>query len=53
MILHILGRETRIGVRLAGDPKEVVISSDFLHFLFSVTSSRDRSDLRMGFHLNI
>ena len=51
MILHILGRETRIGVRLAGNPKGVVISSDFPHF--SVTGSRYTSDLRMGLHLNI
>jgi hypothetical protein len=32
MILHILVRETRVGVRLAGNPKGVVILSDFLHF---------------------
>ena len=51
MILHILARETRIRVRLAVTSKGVVISSDFLNF--SVTARRDKSDLRMGFHLNI
>jgi hypothetical protein len=50
MILHELVRETRIGVKLAGNPKGVVISSDFLRF--SVTGSRDRLDFRMGFQLD-
>ena len=51
MILYVSVRETRIGVKLAGNPKRVVISSDFLHF--SVTGSRDRLYFRMGFQLDI
>ena len=43
MILHILVRETRIGVRLARNPKGVVIASDFLHFFCNWQSGQMKS----------
>ena len=47
MIVHVFVAQTRIDLTLLWNRKEVVISSDFLAYIFSVTSSRDRLDFKM------
>ena len=47
MIVHVFAAQTRADLTLLWNRKKVVISSDFLHF--SVTGSRDRLDLMIGF----